>query len=198
MHERDIEGELDAALARYAAVEPRGGFEQRVLSNLREQPPVATRFSWARWVAAGLAAASLAALLILIGERHATVVNVKPVTVQDESAKASAPSYGITASTNFSIESAQAQSQRRLTTESVKRTRKKQVAQTNAEAAPKLAQFPAPAPLTEQEKLLIQFVQYDPAGAALFAEVRAKELQRASDEMQPSVNETDLQEGRTY
>src|SRR6185437_14212426 len=88
MHERDIEGELDAALARYAAVEPRDGFGQRVLSNLREQPPVATRFSWARWVAAGLAAASLAALLILIGERHATVVNVKPVTVQDESAKA--------------------------------------------------------------------------------------------------------------
>lgn len=198
MREHDVEREMDAALSRYAAVEPRDGLEQRVLANLREQPPVATRFSWARWVAAGFAAASLAALLILIGERHATVVNVKPVIVQDESAKASGFPYGATASTNSSIESAQVQSQRRLTTVSARRPRNKQVAQANAEPTPKLAQFPAPEPLTEQEKLLIQFVQYDPAGAALFAEVRAKELQRSSDEMQPPGNETDLQEGRTY
>ena|SRR5690348_1091049 len=193
MHEHDIEGELDAALARYAAVEPRGGLEQRVLANLRARRTRATRFTWERWVAALFAAASLAALLILIGERHATVLNVKPVIVQHEVATTSG-----SASTDSSIESAQEQTQKRVTTGSSERARNRQVARAKAKPVPKLAQFPAPEPLTEQEKLLIQFVDQDPQGAALFAEVRARELQRESDEIEPLGEGIRSQQGQTY
>lgn len=198
MHEHDIEGELDAALARYAAVEPRDGLEQRVFANLQVQHTRASRIGWQHWIALGFAAASLAALAIGVEGRHSAIVNTKPVLVQHEPAKASGLPYAAGANTDLRFERTQEHLQSELLKGSAKHRRNEKGARTSIETAPKLAQFPAPEPLTEQEMLLIQFVEQDPKGAALFAEVRAKELQRTSDEMKSLGSGTDLQEGQTY
>src|SRR5579875_3469186 len=84
MREHDIERELDAALAKYAAVEPRDGFEQRVLANLRAQDTRATRFAWRRLAAAGFVLAAVAVLAVVVGERHPAMVNVKPLAIHRE------------------------------------------------------------------------------------------------------------------
>src|SRR5690348_2180581 len=86
MHEHDIEGELDAALARYAAVEPRDGLEQRVFASLQVQHTRASRIGWQHWIALGFAAASLAALAIWAGGRHSALLNVDSRTAQRETA----------------------------------------------------------------------------------------------------------------
>src|ERR1700752_2908168 len=54
---------LDAALAKYAAVEPRAGLDERILANLRaEQTRTSNRAGW-RW---GLAAAVIAVLVVAL------------------------------------------------------------------------------------------------------------------------------------
>ncbi|MGH9572087.1 MAG: hypothetical protein ACRD40_00945 [Candidatus Acidiferrales bacterium] len=198
MHGHDIERELDAALARYAAIKPRDGLEQRVLANLRVQHTRATRFDWRQWVAAGVLAASVAGLAIWAGERHSVIVNTTPVLVQHEPPTASGSAYAAAANAGLSFERTREHLQSNLRKGSAKHRRNRKAERANIESVPKLAQFPAPESLTEQEMLLIQFVEQDPKGAALFAEVRAKELQRTSDEMESLGNGTDLQERQTY
>src|SRR5438067_641439 len=58
----DLDRTIDAALAKYAAAEPRSGLDERVLANLRSAAPAANR-TWWRW---SLAAAVAAMLLIAI------------------------------------------------------------------------------------------------------------------------------------
>jgi hypothetical protein len=51
-----------------------------------------------------------------------------------------------------------------------------------AESAPKLAQFPSPQPLSEQEQILASYVARYPDSAALVAEARAAALQQDLEE----------------
>jgi hypothetical protein len=197
MRKDDAERELDAALARYAAAEPREGLEQRVLANLRAQGARTAQFEWRRWGAVGFAVAGFAGLAIWAGARHSAVVNVKPVVVKHEAAETGGSVSAALAKNESNLGRIQEHSHSSLVAKGAEK-RRRGVARASAEAAPKLAQFPAPEPLTEQEKLLVQFVEQDPEGAALFAEVRAKELQRASDEMKLLGDGKDLQEGQTY
>jgi len=59
----DIELELDAGLARYAAVEPRPGLDERILTNLRAQKVHAATHGWWKWKWTALA--TLAAILLV-------------------------------------------------------------------------------------------------------------------------------------
>ena len=191
MHEENFERELDGALAKYAAAEPREGLEQRVLATLRAQGSHAGRVAWRRWVAAGFAVASLAGLAIWVGGRSA-VVNIRPVAIHQQIPSAGDSASNSGPATDLNIEETQGQSRKKPMKST--RRRDKEIARASVEVVPKLAQFPAPEPLTEEEKLLIQFVGQDPEGAALFAEVRARELQRESDQMNPLSDEKDLQQ----
>lgn len=47
---------------------------------------------------------------------------------------------------------------------------------------PKLAQFPSPQPLSEQERILASYVAKYPEHAALVAQARAEALQQDSEE----------------
>ena len=74
-----LELELDKALARYAAIEPRMGLEDRVLANLRAEPKLAPPHAWWRWTAvAALAAVLLVAFTFVwrSGERRKDRDNV--------------------------------------------------------------------------------------------------------------------------
>ena len=44
-----LDDQLEAALAKYAAVEPRTGLEERILANLKSRPSSSTRVAWWRW-----------------------------------------------------------------------------------------------------------------------------------------------------
>lgn len=183
MHEHDIEGELDAVLARYAAVEPRDGLEERVLANLRMQNMRAPQSEWLRWVAAGFAVVVLAGLAIWVGEVSG-LMTAKPIVFQHEAANLGASGSPAAANASVSGVRMQVNSQRELTTNSVKRSRPQHVPPPmRVEVTPKLAQFPAPEPLSDAEKLLSRYVDEDPREAALIAEAQGIELRREKNLM---------------
>ena len=68
----ELDRVLDAALAKYAAVEPRTGLEERVLANLRSAAPSANG-TWWRWSFAAAAAAVLLIALTLAWRSHARI-----------------------------------------------------------------------------------------------------------------------------
>src|SRR5260370_599787 len=57
-----LDQQLDTALRKYAAVEPRVGLEERILANLRAQREHAPARPWWRWAAVG----ALAVVIILV------------------------------------------------------------------------------------------------------------------------------------
>ena len=61
-----LDRQLDAALSKFAAVEPRAGLEARVLANLRIERERATRHSWWRWPAEAALAAVIAVAVSLV------------------------------------------------------------------------------------------------------------------------------------
>jgi len=169
-----LDRELDAALAKYAAVEPRAFLEERVLANLRAQPRQASAWGWWRWAAGG-ALAAVVAVVIVLALRTGKLV-------QQQIANHPAPA----------VESAKQQrsaSQETRTIEQSKvvvRTAERELRKTGqrvdrgmvAGGQPKLDQFPSPEPLSEQEKMLARYVQDFPEQATLIAQARAEELQR--------------------
>ncbi len=61
----ELDRMLDAALAKYAAVEPRTGLEDRILANLRAERTRVPDRAWWRWSVAGALAAVVVVALAL-------------------------------------------------------------------------------------------------------------------------------------
>jgi hypothetical protein len=178
---------LDDFLAGYAAVEPQPGLEQRVLANLRaSRQPGGARIAWR-----GPALALLAAAIAVAAASSSWLVKrrtVAPLAV-------SVPVLPLSAGDNLQQPvPARTEGERRLprgtqTTwqtraETERRPRTTRLtSQTGTDVAPKLDRFPAPEPLSEQEKMLVRFVQHDPHEAELVAQERAEESQREAEEM---------------
>jgi hypothetical protein len=171
-----LDRELDTALAKLAAVEPRAGLEQRVLANLRAEQYHTSTLSWSRWPAI----AALLTILVLIlsltwrsGKpgRIAAQHTVAPMQNNDHpgtQAANNAPSRP--------IRSRDARSARWLKPHAVIHPA------TTIASAPKLDQFPSPQPLSEQEKILAHYVTNYPQHAAMIAQARSDELRRDSVE----------------
>lgn len=156
--------QLDAALARYAAVEPRVGLEERILANLRAQRKHDPADGWWRWAAVG----ALAVVIILVlslswRTRKPQLVNApNPVTHQHVGGTqvASRPvlppppaaSVG-TAVTNRAPHSSQV-----------------------ATTAPRLSQFPSPEPMSDQEKMLADYAAEFQEQAVLIARFNEEDL----------------------
>lgn len=186
-HSSDRDRELDALLAARAAVEPRPGLEQRVLANLRANGQVAgARNAWRS------PAIALVAVAMVIAAGSHGWLSKKPSTVSPTGSGISAPRF--VAESSRALGSAQAdngpgapeptRSTRPSSAGVIRQAASaRRPTQMDSEAAPKLEQFPAPEPLSEQEKLLVRFVQYDPREAALVAEERAEQFQREEEEM---------------
>jgi hypothetical protein len=151
--------EIDAALHRLGTAEPRAGLEQRVLANLaaaRKQNP---GHGWWRWPAAAVAMVFVMAIAFTLRMPHhgPNVVEPLPPIAQSEiSSIVKAPAKQAT--------------QRQV----VRRTRRRPV----QADVPRLAKFPSPQPMSEQEKILESYVANYPQHAALIAEARAEALRQ--------------------
>jgi hypothetical protein len=163
---------LYAALAKYAAVEPREGLEQRVLANLRAQPPIPGP-AWWRW--GGVMAAVVAAFLITLAltwrsdkQLQPVVANHPVVTIQPPNERPmqtvpNAPSSGV----------------RPVRPDAAQKLAVAPSLPALAMARPpKLDQFPSPQPLSEQEKILQSYVAENPEQAVLLARARTEALRQ--------------------
>jgi hypothetical protein len=173
--------EFDAALAKYAAVEPRIGLEERILANLRAKRERSATNSWWRWSAV----AALSALFLVTGvfawksRRPAQNIAAHVLTTSQTNAHdgtPNAPQGGVAA-----FPSRKTGAGRQLKTPS-RRTPARRTPAPVLASAPKLEQFPSPQPLSEQETILARYVTKFPEHAALIAQARTEELQRDSVE----------------
>ncbi len=168
-----LDRELDAALAKYVAAEPRAGLEERILASLRIEQERATERSWWRWPAiTTLAVVILAAAVVMWRSESPT----PEITARQPSATTQTNERAGTQVVNNG-ESASI---------SPKRTGRGRQLQPHAvrptvevvDSSPKLEQFPSPQPLSEQEKILARFVTKYPEHAALIAQARTEQLRR--------------------
>jgi hypothetical protein len=177
--ERDgLDRELDAALAKYASVEPRAGLEARILANLRaEDQPVLQRGFWRPWTVATAAATAL--VLILVWslswkseklERNRTAQRPAQRSLKQSATKQPATTAQFSSpglSTGEGSEGRPRKSDARRAHPSLVVTDQ-----------PKLDQFPSPQPLSEQEQMLASYVAKYPETAVLVAQARAEALRR--------------------
>jgi hypothetical protein len=163
-----LDHDLDAALANYAAVEPRAGIEQRILANLHAQQKQALVHSWWRWPAIGTLLLVVFTIALLVAWRFTrpsqnfSVHHLPTVTL---------PVTGTQIASNIKPggngPGAPAMRKRQSHTHHPENE--------NA-SAPKLDVFPSPQPLSEQEKMLIAYVAQHRQQAVLIARARMAEL----------------------
>ncbi|HEY3625853.1 MAG TPA: hypothetical protein VGL00_06205 [Terracidiphilus sp.] len=163
---------LDAALAKYAAIEPREGLEQRVLANLRAQSPIPGP-AWWRW--GGVMAAVVAAFLITLAltwrsdkQLQPVVANRPVVTIQPPNER---PMQ--------TVPNAQSSGFRPIRPDAARKLAVPPSLPALAMARPpKLDQFPSPQPLSEQEKILQNYVTENPEQAVLLGRARTEALRQ--------------------
>jgi len=169
-----LDRELDAALAKYAAVEPRAGLEERVLANLRARGEHAPARGWWRWAVAGALAAVvvIAVALALRSGKPAQrqVTNQPPSAKPSQQARFESPNTLLTGRGDKLAQHTQ--------NSGLKTNARHADRATVTASAPKRDQFPSPEPLSEQEKMLARYVENYPEQATLIAQARTEELQR--------------------
>jgi hypothetical protein len=189
MREENLDRQLDAALSRYAAVEPRYGLEQRVLANLR----VKREAGRGRWRPAVVLATAMAFAVILLGWR-VTHYRTRMASVVSPAQRIAPPSARLGRLQTNAKQADQPGKRLRAYSEARRGARRTGNKQAGA-GLPELAQFPLPEPLTGQEKLLLQFVKDNPGEAALVAQARTEALQREADEWKAFALKMDSQQG---
>jgi len=155
-----LDSMLNAALAGYSAAEPLAGLEERVLCRVRAIE--VTRRRTAGWAFTFAAAAALVLVAIVMK----TPGNLTPKSRDIARTETPAPVRSAAR-----VEEPRVATKRRRGRIAAKRT-------ASPELLPKQEQFPAPAPLTAEERVLRSFVEGHPAEAQqVFAQ-----LQRRSNE----------------
>jgi hypothetical protein len=159
-----LDRELDAALAKYAVAEPRTGLEERILANLETERDHAHDRAWWHWGAAALAIAAV--VLVIIGLSWTGIRRVPTNAAGPLPAK---PRVHL------------APPQIASTQPHAPHSRARQIAppsHPSAIAMPKLDQFPSPRPLSDQERILANYVEAYPDRAVLLARARTEALRR--------------------
>jgi len=160
--------QLEAMLKKYGEAEPRVGMEGRVLARLAEEREHSPAYAWWwRLVVAVLAIGAVAGIAVFVaikpGSRH-EIVNRIP--------------YVNTGQIPTPILAALAAKQNAARTTILHQAQRK--AQFSVE--PRLEQFPAPAPLNEQEVMLMRYVRDRRPEAVIVAkareEIRKQDLAR--------------------
>jgi hypothetical protein len=142
---------LDSLLAGYSSAEPRPGLETRILANLRETPEKERAHGWwnFKWLWVGAVAAAIIMAAVLISERH----RIDPPTHAVVKATQPAPQPGI-------------QSHEPIASKQVGKIhgRKPPTLPQDAKLAlsERPANFPTPAPLSEQERLMFTYLANTP------------------------------------
>jgi hypothetical protein len=169
-----LDRELDAALARYAAVEPRAGLDARVLAHLqaeRERSSARAPWGWPQVTALAAAIVIVVAMSVWMfrkptqAARHLAATQQGTQVGEDSGTPSGKPPTRVAPgkTSGHGLHHVQ-----RVVT-----------------AVPKLEVFPSPQPLSEQEQLLANYVAKDPEHAVLVARARMEALrQDQSEEMQ--------------
>jgi hypothetical protein len=181
---------LDAALAKYTAVEPRAGLEDRVLTRVRaEQARSADRAWWrGHWGWAGATAVVIVSVMLAVtwngksGPPSPPIAS-HPATMMPSQQRAATKTPE---TTNSATQAASRDLNSVLPRHNESEQRPiKHSSQPEfvADTAPKLDKFPSPRPLSEQEKMLLEYVQQNPEEAAMIAQAqtalaRQQELER--------------------
>jgi hypothetical protein len=173
-----LDNVLDAALAKYSAVEPRTGLEERLLANLRAEPArVPRRASWRLSLIATLAAIAIVAIVLALQSGRPLlpqVANHIPTMPNLEQSKPRvAPEVGETGARAHALGPATRRASRRVSKEAF------------PAANPKLDQFPSRQQLSEEELALARYVSQFPEEATLIARAQEeyeKEIQQLMKE----------------
>ena len=166
----DLDRLLDAELTKYSAVEPRKGLEERILANLQAERRRPVSHGWWRWGVAAAVAVLLVALSVAWRWGKASrppVVRQVPIApyITREPEKQMASSKSVAPR-----RPAHRRSQPAASTQPV------------VAAVAKLDEFPSRQPLSEQEKLLAEYVATNPQRAALLGEARMEWLRQDAAE----------------
>ncbi len=182
--------ELNAALAKFAAVEPRAGLEERILANLRIEQKHAAERSWWRWPAIAVLAAAIVLTVF------ATWRLGKPAqNIAEQHPAAATPANGH-AGTQVANNGG-GSSTRPRETASTRKVKLHAVSHSVAMGpSKKLDKFPSPQPLSVQETILTRYVENYPDHAALIAQARTEELRRDSAEEMGEAASTNGQNSR--
>lgn len=164
---------LDAALAKYSAVEPRAGLQGRVLANLQAQSGNARAAAWRYWAVAGAMAVLILIVAVFLSQRtrkpelvkvpsHITQQDIEPAQTANSADQPRIP-QGHVPSVN---------------TAAMRRAHHSRHSPVLAKAAPHLPEFPSLEPLSDQEKMLADYVAQFQQQAVLIARFNEEDLQR--------------------
>jgi hypothetical protein len=139
--DRNLDNLLDSLLARYSDVQPRPGLETRVMAQLREQAGRKKSWKWSlSWMWAGAAATALVTLVFIIRLE-------RPIK-SPEPLHHSGPSVVQPPRAGISVTTAQQNG----------RTPQPHHQELAVAADTRPDVFPTPAPLSDQEKLLLRYL----------------------------------------
>ena len=179
---------LDAALAKYAAVAPRAGLEDRVLAHLQADRARVPVRAWWRWGQAGvLAAIVIVATTLAWKARTGTHLPTAhhPATTEHIRRPANRPtasaSERIVANTPTRVQHSGG-------VIAVRRAASR--GQAVAQADPKLDVFPSPRPLSQEELALARYVRNFPTDAKLVAQAQEASEREVLARMQALANES--------
>ena len=173
----ELDHALDAALAKYAAVEPRAGLEERVLANWRTAPAQTADRMWWPWSARWGVVAAVAVVVVAItlawrvGKPSHSVVADHP----SPATQGLLPATQVVSNGHEDGVHVHAAHHLQATT--------RQRALPVVAAAPRLDQFPSPRPLSDQERILASYVLEFHAQAVLIARVANEERQQDRKKM---------------
>jgi len=151
--DRHIDEMLDSLLANYSSLESRPGLQTRILANLREVEKEPSQGWWTfRWLWAGVVAAAMIVAAVLISGRH----RVEPPTHVLVKTSPAVPQPEIQPQAPIARqETARIHRHKPLTVPTVQQN-------TALALSKRPAVFPAPTPLSEQERLLLRYYASTP------------------------------------
>jgi len=162
----ELDHVIDAALSKYAAVDPRAGLEERVLANLRGQRGQAPPRSWFGWAAAmALAVVIILVASLLWSARKPHLVQAPQPVVQPPIDEVQIASHPVLPPQNIG---------------SIRKSAKNRNPHSTAAttAAPRLSQFPSPEGMSDQEKMLADYTAEYREQAVLIARFNEEDLRR--------------------
>jgi hypothetical protein len=182
---RNVDEWLESKISEYGKVEPRAGLDGRILANLEaERHRIAARSRW--WWTIGTAAAMASIAMLLWAGHSSQGRNTRSIA---RSSTASSTASSSTRHSENSHKSIQTPPQvgppvgeAPLREAAMSGSARRPIRDLARAVAPKLEQFPSSQPLSEQEQMLMSYVEEYPERAAFIAQARAEALQRDREE----------------
>jgi len=153
---------LDAALTDYRSAEPRPGLEQRILASVRARCQRALWVGWAWRLGAAAAVLAIAVAVYRIDSHHRPALTPRIAEIREPAAP-EVISPPVTATPLGPSRTSRRSTRRSMGPWNPSAGREGRVARSE----PRKDVFPTPRPVTEQEQLLLRFIQEAPTPALL-------------------------------